>query len=61
MNFLDRFFEISKRNSTVKTEITAGFTTFAAMSYILAVNPAILSSTGMETAGLITVTLRLPP
>ena len=56
MNFLDRFFEISKRNSTVKTEITAGFTTFAAMSYILAVNPAILSSTGMETAGLITVT-----
>ena len=36
---LDRFFEITKRGSTVKTEIIAGFTTFFAMSYIVIANP----------------------
>ena len=36
---LDDFFEISKRNSSRKTEIFAGITTFLAMAYILVVNP----------------------
>ena len=36
---LDRFFEITKRNSSKKTEIFAGITTFLAMAYILVVNP----------------------
>lgn len=36
---LDNFFEISARNSTIKTEIMGGLTTFFAMCYILAVNP----------------------
>ncbi len=53
---LDKYFLISARNSTIKTEIVAGLTTFAAMSYILAVNPIILSSTGMDRVGLVTVT-----
>ena len=36
---LNEFFEISKRNSNMKTEIFAGLTTFLAMAYILIVNP----------------------
>lgn len=56
MNAIDKYFKISERNNSIKTEIVAGLSTFAAMSYILAVNPAILSTTGMGKAGLITVT-----
>jgi len=50
---------ITERNTTVRTEILAGFTTFAAMAYILAVNPDILSSTGMPKGALITATALL--
>ena len=57
MNFIDRFFKISERGSTARTEIVAGITTFAAMSYIIAVNPIILSQTGMGRAGLVSVTI----
>ena len=57
MNFIDRFFKISERGSTARTEIVAGITTFAAMSYIIAVNPIILSQTGMDRAGLMSVTV----
>lgn len=39
---MDRFFRISERGSTVRTEVLAGLATFATMAYILAVNPAIL-------------------
>lgn len=56
MNFLERRFKIARRGSSVRTEVVAGITTFAAMSYILAVNPIILSSTGMDRAALVTVT-----
>jgi len=45
---LDKFFRLSERNTTVKTEIMAGITTFLAMAYILAVNPGMLSETGMS-------------
>jgi len=54
--FLDKTFQLSQHASTVKTEIIAGLTTFAAMSYILIVNPSILGLSGMPVAGLITVT-----
>jgi AGZA family xanthine/uracil permease-like MFS transporter len=54
--FLDKTFALSQHATTVKTEIIAGLTTFAAMSYILIVNPSILSLSGMPVAGLITVT-----
>ncbi|MBO6101742.1 MAG: NCS2 family permease, partial [Opitutales bacterium] len=56
MNFLDRFFKISERGGSVRTEFFAGLTTFAAMSYILAVNPAILSSAGVDKAGQVYIT-----
>ena len=54
--FLDKKFELSQHATTVKTEVIAGLTTFAAMSYILIVNPSILGMSGMPVAGLITVT-----
>lgn len=56
MNFLDSYFRISERNSSVSTEIMGGITTFLAMSYIIIVNPSILSATGMDKGALITVT-----
>ena len=45
---LERIFKLSSRNTNVKTEVIAGLTTFLAMAYILAVNPAMLSQTGMS-------------
>jgi AGZA family xanthine/uracil permease-like MFS transporter len=54
--FLDRLFHLQAHQSTVRKELVAGLTTFAAMAYILAVNPSILSVTGMEREGLVTVT-----
>lgn len=45
---LEKFFKLEKNNTTVKTEIIAGFTTFMTMAYILAVNPNILSAAGMN-------------
>ncbi len=52
----ERFFQLSRNGTTFTREIVAGATTFAAMAYILAVNPDILSSTGMDRAALISVT-----
>ncbi len=51
---LDRFFRISERGSTVRTEILAGLTTFLAMAYILFLNPVILG--GLPPAAVLTVT-----
>ena len=48
---LDKFFKLSEKGTTVKTEILAGVTTFLAMAYILAVNPAMLGETGMSVQG----------
>lgn len=56
MEKLDKFFKLSERGGTFKGEFVAGLTTFMAMSYILAVNPMILSTTGMDKAALVTVT-----
>src|SRR5437660_4973866 len=41
---LDRYFHISERGSTMRTEVIAGFATFLTMSYILFVNPGILGA-----------------
>ena len=46
---MDKFFKLKEHGTTISTEIMAGFTTFFAMSYIIFVNPAILSLTGMPT------------
>lgn len=53
---LNRFFALERHGTTAAREIQAGLTTFAAMAYILAVNPAILSAAGMPRGGLVTVT-----
>lgn len=53
---LDRFFKLRERGTTIRTELIAGFTTFAAMAYILAVNPQILSATGMDFGAVVTAT-----
>jgi AGZA family xanthine/uracil permease-like MFS transporter len=53
---LDRLFELTTHRTTPAREFQAGFTTFAAMAYILAVNPSILAEAGMDRAALVTVT-----
>jgi AGZA family xanthine/uracil permease-like MFS transporter len=53
---LQRLFQLDQHHTTVGRELQAGLTTFAAMAYILAVNPAILANTGMDKAALVTVT-----
>ncbi len=53
---LNRFFQLKENNTSVKTELVAGFTTFMTMAYILAVNPDILSVTGMDKNALFTAT-----
>jgi AGZA family xanthine/uracil permease-like MFS transporter len=53
---LSTFFRLPEHNTTVKKEILAGLTTFSTMAYILAVNPGILSGTGMDFNALITAT-----
>lgn len=56
MMYLDQLFKITEKGSNFKAECVAGLTTFAAMSYVLVVNPSILSASGMPIEGLITVT-----
>jgi AGZA family xanthine/uracil permease-like MFS transporter len=53
---LSRFFKLEDRGTTPLREFQAGLTTFAAMAYILAVNPEILANTGMDKGALVTVT-----
>jgi AGZA family xanthine/uracil permease-like MFS transporter len=53
---LQRLFRLEENRTTVGRELQAGLTTFAAMAYILAVNPAILANTGMDKGALVTVT-----
>ena len=45
---LESFFKLKEHGTDVKTEVIAGFTTFLTMAYIVIVNPAILSITGMD-------------
>ena len=49
---MDKFFHISERGSSVATELRAGLTTFLAMAYIIAVNPAVLSAAGIDAGAL---------
>jgi AGZA family xanthine/uracil permease-like MFS transporter len=53
---LDRFFKLRERGTNIRTELIAGLTTFAAMAYILAVNPQILSTSGMDFGAVVTAT-----
>ena len=53
---MEKFFKLSERNTTVSKEIVGGITTFLAMAYILAVNPSILSASGMSWGAVFTAT-----
>ncbi len=53
---IDRKFGLSANGTTVRTEVVAGFTTFLTMAYIVMVNPAILSQTGMPIAAVTAAT-----
>ncbi|MGN0599268.1 MAG: NCS2 family permease [Oscillospiraceae bacterium] len=52
----EKLFKLKENNTTVKTEITAGITTFVTMAYILAVNPNILSAAGMDSTAVLLAT-----
>ena len=56
LSMWEYFFRLKENGTTARREAVAGLTTFAAMAYILAVNPAILSVTGMDRGALITAT-----
>ena len=56
---LARFFRFEDKGATLQTELTAGLTTFLTMAYIIVVNPAILSETGMPFAGVLLATVLL--
>lgn len=49
---MSNFFKLKENNTTVRTEVIAGVTTFITMAYILFVNPSILSQAGMNEKGL---------
>jgi len=55
--FLDRFFKLSENNTSIHHEMLAGLITFMAMAYILAVNPEILSASGMPKGGVFIATI----
>lgn len=55
--FLEKFFKLSENGTNVNTEFRAGLTTFMTMAYILAVNPFILSQTGMDAGAVFTATV----
>ncbi len=57
MSFIDRFFQISARQSTVGREVIAGLTTFVTLAYIVIVNPAILSAAGIPKGPSTTATI----
>lgn len=53
---LESFFKLKENGTNIRREVLAGITTFMTMAYILAVNPDILSNTGMDKGALFTAT-----
>lgn len=53
---LDRWFSMTERGTSLRTEFLAALTTFATMSYVLAVHPLVMSEAGMDRAQVLTVT-----
>jgi AGZA family xanthine/uracil permease-like MFS transporter len=56
MFMLEKLFKLKQHNTTVRTEIVAGITTFMTMAYILAVNPSILADAGMDPTAVLLAT-----
>lgn len=53
---LEKFFKLKENGTNVRTEVVAGVTTFMTMAYILAVNPSILSVSGMDAQAVLIAT-----
>lgn len=53
---LEKVFKLKENNTTVKTEVIAGITTFMTMAYILAINPRILADSGMDAQAVLIAT-----
>ncbi len=53
---LEKLFKLKENNTTVKTEVVGGITTFMTMAYILAVNPTMLSAAGMDKTAVLIAT-----
>ena len=53
---LEKLFKLKENKTNVRTEVTAGITTFMTMAYILAVNPSILGDAGMDTTAVLLAT-----
>lgn len=53
---LEKLFKLKENNTTVRTEVMAGITTFMTMAYILAVNPSMLAVTGMDKTAVLIAT-----
>lgn len=53
---MEKFFKLKENNTNVKTEVLAGITTFMTMAYILAVNPNLLSASGMDATAVLIAT-----
>ena len=54
---MEKFFKLKEKGTTVKTEVLAGLTTFLTMAYIIFVNPAMLSQTGMDKDAVFVATI----
>ena len=57
MNWLDQYFGVTAKGSTIRTEFLAGFATFLTMAYIIVVNPAILSDGGLDFGAVFVATI----
>lgn len=53
---MEKYFKLKENGTSVRTEVVAGITTFMTMAYILAVNPSILSASGMDPNAILTAT-----
>ena len=56
MSWLEKQFQLTENKTSVRTEISAGLTTFMAMAYIIVVNPGILSESGMPFGSVLVAT-----
>ncbi len=54
---LQEYFKLEQNNTSVKTEITAGITTFLTMAYIIVLNPIILADGGFDYGGVFVATI----
>ena len=57
MNWLDQYFGVTAKGSTLRTEFFAGMATFLTMAYIIVVNPAILSKGGLDFGSVFVATI----